>query len=241
MKRREQRERVREDEMDHQLLSVVQEIRCPSGFTECRTSICLHTLSLSHSLRKWSTMWPHSEQVGRMSEKRGERERVCSFKRAAERRTCGRCISASSALREKTKDRQRLRETEWQTERGDKGRVGEVIVPERASESLTQPCNGGCSGHTGSPQRSATEPLAAIARECHGHRWAQIAAPAMRPAEEAAVSSACFGHVSRRLSRLFRRLPKSRSWSEGLRLLRRSSSSGALVLSGNKHRGEERN
>ncbi|XP_026791443.1 ras association domain-containing protein 5 isoform X2 [Pangasianodon hypophthalmus] len=53
----------------------------------------------------------------------------------------------------------------------------------------------------------------------------------MRPAEEAAVSSACFGHVSRRLSRLFRRLPKSRSWSEGLRLLRRSSSSGALVLS----------
>ncbi|XP_053339980.1 ras association domain-containing protein 5 isoform X3 [Clarias gariepinus] len=53
----------------------------------------------------------------------------------------------------------------------------------------------------------------------------------MRSAEEAAVSSACFGHVSRRLSRLFRRLPKSRSWSEGLRLLRRSSSSGALVLS----------
>ncbi|XP_046731669.1 ras association domain-containing protein 5 isoform X2 [Silurus meridionalis] len=53
----------------------------------------------------------------------------------------------------------------------------------------------------------------------------------MRPAEEAAVSSACFGTVSRRLSRLFRRLPKSRSWSEGLRLLRRSSSSGALVLS----------
>ncbi|TTA83863.1 Ras association domain-containing protein 5 [Bagarius yarrelli] len=53
----------------------------------------------------------------------------------------------------------------------------------------------------------------------------------MRPAEEATVSSACFGHVSRRLSRLFRRLPKSRSWSEGLRLLRRSSSSGALVVS----------
>ncbi|XP_060713526.1 ras association domain-containing protein 5 isoform X2 [Tachysurus vachellii] len=53
----------------------------------------------------------------------------------------------------------------------------------------------------------------------------------MRPAEEAAVSSACFGHVSRHLSRLFRRLPKSRSWSEGLRLLRRSSSSGTLVLS----------
>ncbi|XP_062842817.1 ras association domain-containing protein 5-like isoform X1 [Trichomycterus rosablanca] len=53
----------------------------------------------------------------------------------------------------------------------------------------------------------------------------------MRPAEEAAVSGACFGHVSRHLNRLFRRLPKSRSWSEGLRLLRRSSSSGTLELS----------
>lgn len=157
------------------------------------------------------------------------------------RRTCGRCISASSALREKTGDRQRVREAEWPSERGDKGRVGEVIGPERASESPTQPCDGGCAGQIGSPQRSATEQWTASTRECHGHRRAQIAAPAMRPAEEAAVSSACFGHVSRRLSRLFRRLPKSRSWSEGLRLLRRSSSSGALVLSGNGQQIEEEN
>ncbi|XP_065097502.1 ras association domain-containing protein 5 isoform X2 [Paramisgurnus dabryanus] len=45
------------------------------------------------------------------------------------------------------------------------------------------------------------------------------------------VASDCFGHVSKRLGRLFRRLPKSRSWSEGLRMLRRSSSSGTLMLS----------
>ncbi|XP_028853350.1 ras association domain-containing protein 5 isoform X2 [Denticeps clupeoides] len=43
-------------------------------------------------------------------------------------------------------------------------------------------------------------------------------------------AGACFGQVSRRLGRLLRRLPKSRSWSEGLRLLRRSSSSGSLTL-----------
>ncbi|XP_072521972.1 ras association domain-containing protein 5 isoform X2 [Salminus brasiliensis] len=48
--------------------------------------------------------------------------------------------------------------------------------------------------------------------------------------DEAAAAGACFAQVSRRIGRLFRRLPKSRSWSEGLRLLRRSSSSGALVL-----------
>uniref|UniRef100_A0A673KZZ4 Ras association domain-containing protein 5-like n=1 Tax=Sinocyclocheilus rhinocerous TaxID=307959 RepID=A0A673KZZ4_9TELE len=53
--------------------------------------------------------------------------------------------------------------------------------------------------------------------------------PEMRTEE--AVASACFGQVSKRLGRLFRRLPKSRSWSEGLRMLRRSSSSGTLVLS----------
>ncbi|XP_051532504.1 ras association domain-containing protein 5-like isoform X2 [Myxocyprinus asiaticus] len=53
--------------------------------------------------------------------------------------------------------------------------------------------------------------------------------PEMRTEE--AVASACFGQVSKRLGRLFRRLPKSRSWSEGLRLLRRSSSSGTLMLS----------
>ncbi|XP_026077144.1 ras association domain-containing protein 5-like isoform X2 [Carassius auratus] len=53
--------------------------------------------------------------------------------------------------------------------------------------------------------------------------------PEMRTEE--AVASACFGQVSKRLGRFFRRLPKSRSWSEGLRMLRRSSSSGTLVLS----------
>ncbi|XP_037388241.1 ras association domain-containing protein 5 isoform X2 [Pygocentrus nattereri] len=53
----------------------------------------------------------------------------------------------------------------------------------------------------------------------------------MRAAQdEAAAAGACFTQVSRRIGRLFRRLPKSRSWSDGLRLLRRSSSSGALVL-----------
>uniref|UniRef100_A0A673KUD9 Ras association domain-containing protein 5-like n=1 Tax=Sinocyclocheilus rhinocerous TaxID=307959 RepID=A0A673KUD9_9TELE len=53
--------------------------------------------------------------------------------------------------------------------------------------------------------------------------------PEMRTEE--AVASACFGQVSKRLGRFFRRLPKSRSWSEGLRMLRRSSSSGTLMLS----------
>lgn len=42
-------------------------------------------------------------------------------------------------------------------------------------------------------------------------------------------SSACFGQVSRRLGRLLKRLPKSRSWSESLRILRRSSSNGSLL------------
>ncbi|XP_057218155.1 ras association domain-containing protein 5 isoform X2 [Triplophysa rosa] len=53
----------------------------------------------------------------------------------------------------------------------------------------------------------------------------------MLPETEEAVASACFGQVSKRLGRFFRRLPKSRSWSEGLRILRRSSSSGTLELS----------
>ncbi|XP_023688161.1 ras association domain-containing protein 5 isoform X2 [Paramormyrops kingsleyae] len=48
---------------------------------------------------------------------------------------------------------------------------------------------------------------------------------------EAGAAAACFGHVSRRLTRLLRRLPKSRSWSEGLRLIRRSSSSHSLMQS----------
>ncbi|KAM8868253.1 ras association domain-containing protein 5 isoform 3-T3 [Synchiropus picturatus] len=43
------------------------------------------------------------------------------------------------------------------------------------------------------------------------------------------TGSACFGHVSRRLGRLLKRLPKSRSWSDSLRILRRSSSNGSLL------------
>lgn len=43
------------------------------------------------------------------------------------------------------------------------------------------------------------------------------------------VGSACFGQVSRRLGRLLKRLPKSRSWSDSLRILRRSSSNGSLL------------
>ena len=58
---------------------------------------------------------------------------------------------------------------------------------------------------------------------------------------EGAVGSACFGQVSRRLGRLLRRLPKSRSWSDGLRMLRRTSSSGSLLASSGTEgwRGEE--
>lgn len=107
----------------------------------------------------------HGEQVGRMSKRRREyrdrereRVRVCSFKRAAERRTCGRCISASSALREKTGDKQGVRAAECPSGRGDKGSVGKVIGPKCASESPTQPCDGGCPGQTGSTQHSATGP-----------------------------------------------------------------------------------
>ncbi|XP_029948371.1 ras association domain-containing protein 5 isoform X2 [Salarias fasciatus] len=43
------------------------------------------------------------------------------------------------------------------------------------------------------------------------------------------AGSACFGQVSRRLGRLLKRLPKSRSWSDSLRILRRSSSNGSLL------------
>lgn len=46
---------------------------------------------------------------------------------------------------------------------------------------------------------------------------------------EGEAGSACFGHVSRRLGRLLKRLPKSRSWSDSLRILRRSSSNGSLL------------
>lgn len=48
---------------------------------------------------------------------------------------------------------------------------------------------------------------------------------------EGEAHSACFGQVSRRLGRLLKRLPKSRSWSDGLRILRRSSSNGSLLTS----------
>ncbi|XP_028652529.1 ras association domain-containing protein 5 isoform X2 [Erpetoichthys calabaricus] len=54
----------------------------------------------------------------------------------------------------------------------------------------------------------------------------------MTPERHAEVSTtACFGKVSKRISKLLRRLPKSKSWSEGLRLIRRSSSSSTLSLS----------
>lgn len=54
-----------------------------------------------------------------------------------------------------------------------------------------------------------------------------------------AAGSACFGQVSRRLGRLLKRLPKSRSWSEGLRILRRTTSSGSLfTTSGMEKIGE---
>ncbi|XP_034143023.1 collagen alpha-1(II) chain-like [Esox lucius] len=54
--------------------------------------------------------------------------------------------------------------------------------------------------------------------------------------------SACFGQVSRRLGRLLRRLPKSRSWTDGLRILRRTSSNGSLITSssGTERRREKR-
>ncbi|KAF7660664.1 hypothetical protein LDENG_00276900 [Lucifuga dentata] len=46
---------------------------------------------------------------------------------------------------------------------------------------------------------------------------------------DGAGGSTCFGQVSRRLGRLLKRLPKSRSWSDGLRILRRTSSNGSLL------------
>lgn len=53
---------------------------------------------------------------------------------------------------------------------------------------------------------------------------------------EGEASSACFGQVSRRLGRLLKRLPKSRSWSDSLRILRRSSSNGSLLTSSGMER-----
>uniref|UniRef100_A0A3P9L0V4 Ras association domain family member 5 n=1 Tax=Oryzias latipes TaxID=8090 RepID=A0A3P9L0V4_ORYLA len=51
----------------------------------------------------------------------------------------------------------------------------------------------------------------------------------VRGESEGGAGSACFGQVSRRLGRLLKRLPKSRSWSDSLRILRRSSSNGSLL------------
>lgn len=56
--------------------------------------------------------------------------------------------------------------------------------------------------------------------------------------EDGDMGSACFGQVSRRLGRLLRRLPKSRSWSDGLRMLRRTSSHGSLITSSSGMEGE---
>lgn len=120
------------------------------------------------------------------------------------------------------------------------------------AQNRAQPCDGGRTGATGaeSPHLNATEPQAPRPTGSRsrlgtwsGTQWwnwghernrpqiATVMLPEMRTEE--AVASACFGQVSKRLGRFFRRLPKSRSWSEGLRILRRSSSSGTLMLSGN--------
>ncbi|KAG9352899.1 hypothetical protein JZ751_017475, partial [Albula glossodonta] len=126
-------------------------------------------------------------------------------------------------------------------------------VSER-SPKPTGGCDGGLRGasYASSPHCRATVPTPPPPRQCgtgagaaagpergNGTGPAQIAAgvrrclvSGMTPERRAEASAtACFGQVSRRLSRLFRRLPKSRSWSEGLRLIRRSSSSSSLVLS----------
>lgn len=139
-----------------------------------------------------------------------------------------------------------------------KGREGGIQC---TTQNRAQPCDGGHTGATGagSPHYDATEPQApSPSRDSgrsrtgtwsgtqwwhwgHGRNRPQIAAvmlPEMRTEE--AVASACFGQVSKRLGRFFRRLPKSRSWSEGLRMLRRSSSSGTLMLSGNLREREMR-
>lgn len=54
---------------------------------------------------------------------------------------------------------------------------------------------------------------------------------------EGDAGGACFGQVSRRLGRFLKRLPKSRSWSDGLRILRRSSSNGSLLSTSGTDRG----
>lgn len=61
----------------------------------------------------------------------------------------------------------------------------------------------------------------------------------VRGDSEGDVGSACFGQVSRRLGRLLKRLPKSRSWSDSLRILRRSSSNGSLLTTSGMERRME--
>lgn len=58
----------------------------------------------------------------------------------------------------------------------------------------------------------------------------------VRGDSEGGAGSACFGQVSRRLGRLLKRLPKSRSWSDSLRILRRSSSNGSLLTTSGTER-----
>lgn len=58
----------------------------------------------------------------------------------------------------------------------------------------------------------------------------------VRGDSEGEVGSACFGQVSRRLGRLLKRLPKSRSWSDSLRILRRTSSNGSLLTTSGTER-----
>lgn len=58
---------------------------------------------------------------------------------------------------------------------------------------------------------------------------------------EGGAGSACFGQVSRRLGKFLKRLPKSRSWSDGLRILRRSTSNGSLLSTSGKARSDRKN
>lgn len=62
----------------------------------------------------------------------------------------------------------------------------------------------------------------------------------VRSDPEGDVGGACFGQVSRRLGRFLKRLPKSRSWSDGLRILRRSSSNGSLLTNSGMEKSAER-
>lgn len=67
----------------------------------------------------------------------------------------------------------------------------------------------------------------------------QLGSEEVRGDSEGEVGSACFGQVSRRLGRLLKRLPKSRSWSDSLRILRRSSSNGSLLTTSGMEKRKE--